>query len=75
MRKRECMKCYRHHYNVKINKCNMCLGRVKCKVVGCEKLVDKEWKYCFNCNKAQRSTQKTWAVINKGICLIDSDDD
>lgn len=75
MKKRSCERCYRDHYNVKKNRCNNCLGRVYCKVVGCNKMVDKEYKYCFKCNKANISTQKTWEVINKGVCLIESDDD
>ncbi len=72
MKKRTCERCYRDHYNVKKNRCNICLGRIQCKVVSCNKWCDKEYKYCFKCNQEFKVPSNN---IPKGVCLISSDDD
>ncbi len=63
-----CSKCYRPHFNKKHNKCNICLKRKKCKSPKCMKLCDKEYLYCFTCN---RDFLPKPFVIPKGVCLLD----
>ena len=72
MKKSTCVKCYREHYNIKKNKCNICLKRVPCKVAGCNKWCDKEFKYCFKCNQDFRKYE---TLTSFGKCVIESDDD
>ena len=68
MKRSTCIKCYRAHYNIKSKKCNKCLGRKKCLTMCCNKMVDKEWKYCFLCNKSFKIEENQ---IPKGVCLIE----
>ena len=72
MKKSNCNKCGRTHFNIKHNQCNICLGRKKCLSPKCKKNVDKPYLYCFKCNK---DFKPKCEEIPKGICLIDSDDE
>lgn len=68
MKRTTCDKCYTEHYNIKSKKCNKCLGRKKCYTIGCNKMVDKEWKYCYTCNNKFKVKDNQ---IPKGVCLIE----
>lgn len=63
-----CSKCYRNHYNKKYTECNICLKRKKCKSPKCVRVIDKEYLYCFKCNK--NFMPKSFN-IPKGVCLLD----
>lgn len=73
--KKVCVRCYRDHWNVKKNKCNVCLGRVNCKVVGCNKMVDKPYIYCFICNKQFKKYESNISPQGQGCMIVSSDDD
>tara|TARA_R110002020_G_scaffold447795_1_gene660237 strand:+ start:710 stop:985 length:276 start_codon:yes stop_codon:yes gene_type:complete len=69
---KNCELCNKQHFNKKFNKCNTCLGRKKCYSPKCKKQVDKNFRYCFKCNKDFKPKE---IEIPKGVCLIDSDDE
>tara|TARA_R110002020_G_scaffold32124_2_gene99197 strand:+ start:112 stop:354 length:243 start_codon:yes stop_codon:yes gene_type:complete len=72
MKKSNCAKCYKQHYNIKKNLCNDCLGRKKCYSPKCDKKIDKPYRYCYKCNK---DFKPKGDELPKGICLIDDDDE
>ena len=64
--------CGEIHYNRKYDLCNICLKKLgikkKCYSSKCIKLIDKDFRYCFDCyNKFQPKS----IDLPKGICLID----
>ena len=72
MKKTNCVECGKVHYNINYKKCNKCLGRKKCISPKCVKDVDSKFRYCFKCNKDFKQPELN---IQKGICLIDDDDE